>query len=124
MQVTQEVFKVIDEVFESSDLNPCNFLTINKECCYNLLQLLQEIHDYLEDIRGFIQDNDIICYDNAIDYLSGHDSSLMISINLAKEYGIPIEKLNSEVLSSILWQYNLSDEFETLWQDVLEKLEV
>lgn len=66
--------------------------------------------------NGF--DVEIIYYKNAIDYLSENDPSLCESLGLAAEMGYTIEKLNSEILASILASQNARENFESLEEDI------
>ena len=110
---------VLNEVFENSDLNPMDFIININEWDDDL----EGLKEYLEDASGFIIDNDIIYYSEAIEYLSEHDNSLQDSLNLAIEFGYTIEKLNSELLATLLYQKNLSEEFEELWEQVESRME-
>jgi hypothetical protein len=64
--------------------------------------------DMVEAIQERIYEQDIVYYHHAIKYLSENDPSLMESLELAKEYGAGIERLNSEYLATIHYQDALS----------------
>ena len=67
------------------------------------------LFEMIEENGGF--NVDIIYYSNAIQYLKDHDASLNESIEIAIEYGYTIDKLNSELLASLLASKNVMDEF-------------
>lgn len=61
-----------------------------------------------------IQENEIIYYNNAIEFLKKEDQSLRESLDLAQEYGYSIENINSELLATLLSQSRMMDEVEDL----------
>ena len=72
-----------------------------------------------EDVIQYIHESEIIYYSKAIDYLSENDNSLFESLEIAKEYGYTIENLNSELLATLLYQQNLTNE----WYNISEQVE-
>ena len=72
-----------------------------------------------EDVTQYIHDSEIIYYNNAIAYLSENDNSLFESLEIAKEYGYTIENLNSELLATLLYQQNLTNQ----WYEISEQVE-
>ena len=72
-----------------------------------------------EDVIQYIHESEIIYYSKAIDYLSENDNSLFESLEIAKEYGYTIENLNSELLATLLYQQNLTNE----WYEISEQVE-
>ena len=89
------------------------------------LSLPDELEDYdTHQIYDELQDNgfftvDIIYYSKAIEYLKNNDASLSESIEIASEYGFPLENINSEALASLHASRQRMDKF---WQDVEPKL--
>ncbi len=79
------------------------------------------IRDTLDNSNAF--DVEIIYFSNAIEYLSKHDSSLIISLGLAHEMGFSLDKLNSETLASILATENVKEEFSTIERELDELCE-
>lgn len=65
-----------------------------------------ELAEYLQER---ISEAEIIYYAHAIAYLAEHDASLMESLSLASEYGYTTDKLNSELLATLLLQQNLNE---------------
>ncbi len=73
---------------------------------------------FIEYIQERIYEQDIIYYHKAIDYLATNDASLNKSIEIAINLGVDIEKINSELLATILYQDTLQDELNTLTSDI------
>ena len=85
--------------------------------------IFEVITELLQDNGGF--NLEIIYYSNAIDYLKENDPSLNESLAIAIEYNFSIEKLNSEVLASLLYSqietekyYNLESEITDFFSDI------
>jgi hypothetical protein len=62
---------------------------------------------------------EIIYYYEAMKYLTREDSSLSQSLEIASEYGYTTENLNSELLATLLYQQNLTNE----WYEISEQVE-
>ena len=77
-------------------------------------QYTGEIHKFKTQDQAveFCQEQDIIYYSRAIEYLSENDASLVDALALAHEYGFTLDKLNSENLATILYQHNLLNTIE------------
>jgi chitinase len=121
--------EILKDMFKGSDLNPIEFLQ-EKE----LIEAVEEFETsesfdglriFLEESRGFIIDNDIIYYSEAMKYLREHDPSLQTSIGMLIDMGYEsLEDINSELLASVLYQSNLRDDFEQLMNDVVDAYEL
>lgn len=72
---------------------------------------VDSINEYLMER---INEQEIIYYSNAIDYLKDNDPSLTNSIALATEYDFELKNLDSEKLATILYQQNLNNESYSL----------
>ena len=72
-----------------------------------------------EDIIQYIHESEIIYYSKAMAYLSENDNSLYESLEMAKECGCTIEDLNSELLATLLYQQNFTNE----WYNISEQVE-
>ena len=72
-----------------------------------------------EDVIQYIHESEIIYYSKAMSYLSENDNSLYESIKEAIREGYPIEKLNSELLATLLYQQNFTNE----WYNISEQVE-
>lgn len=69
----------------------------------------EDIDQLIEACETLIYQHEVIGYYNAMQYLSENDMSLNGSIELAIEYGMPIESLNSELLATLLQQRDMLD---------------
>jgi hypothetical protein len=94
------------------DLNTLNYLC-DLDINY-ILEDCEDIEEVREAVEQMIQEDEIIYYNNAIEFLKEEDQSLQESIELAKEYGYSIEDLNSELLATLLNQSRMMDEVEDL----------
>ena len=72
-----------------------------------------------EDIIQYIQESEIIYYSKAMAYLSENDNSLYESLEIAGEYGYTTQNLNSELLATLLYQQNLTNQ----WYEISEQVE-
>lgn len=71
----------------------------------------------------YVDSAEVIYYHNAIKYLAENDPSLMESMVLAAEYGYTCDKVNSELLATLLLQQNLRSELEDLRSELEEYFE-
>lgn len=80
----------------------------------------EELKQYFEDLNEDfnITNQEVIYYSKAINYLQENDPSLNESLEIAKEYGYDIEKINSELLASLL----KTREVENNWCKFLNNL--
>ena len=74
------------------------------------------IEEEISDNNGF--DVEIIYYSNAIDYLKENDPSLQESLEIASGYGYTTDKLNSEILASLLASQNAREDFADLRNEI------
>lgn len=74
------------------------------------------ITDIMQDNNAF--NLDVIYYSNAVDYLKENDPSLNESLALATDHGFNIENLNSEVLASLLYSQNETENYYSLENDI------
>jgi len=62
----------------------------------------------IEDIEEYIQERineiEVIYYSTAMDILSKEDPSLVTSLDIAKDLGYTLDRLNSELLATLLLQ--------------------
>ena len=79
----------------------------------------KEFNELEEDVIQYIQESEIIYYSKAMAYLSENDNSLYESIKEAIIAGYTIEKLNSELLATLLYQQNLTNQ----WYEISEQVE-
>jgi len=79
---------------------------------------IDECMEYLEERVGEIE---VIYYNRAIEYLAENDPSLQYSMEIAHEYGYTTDKLNSELLATLLKQREASEKLEE-YRDQIEEL--
>ena len=121
---TTTIFSIIEELEKAYSFNDClkNY--------YDEADLLQacedwDLSDYLEELDNdyAITQTDVIYYSNAIKYLAENDQSLTKSMEIAIEYGTPIENINSELLASLLMSKNNKDDYARFIDEVVEAYE-
>ena len=83
---------------------------------------LKDKDDLSDKLQDSINEQEIIYYYRAMEYLSENDSSLAQSLSLASELGFCIDDLNSEKLATLLYQQNLSEDLAKIVRE-LEELE-
>ena len=106
----------MDKLERLIELVKDNNLDIDIQYLYNENKEFNELE---EDVIQYIQESEIIYYSKAIAYLSENDNSLYESLEIAKEYGYSIENLNSELLATLLYQQNFTNE----WYNISEQVE-
>ena len=90
-KVEKETYKVVELAYIIENDNPA------------------DIDELIEACETLIYQHEVIGYYNAMQFLSENDMSLTDSIELAIEYGTPIESLNSELLATLLQQRDMLD---------------
>lgn len=101
--LTSQKIEKIQNFFNEISLNHLDindFVNVDDLENLDIDNAFDEIYQILEDSNAF--DIEIIYYKTAIDYLSFHDPSLTDSIQLANDLGYSLEKINSELLASLL----------------------
>lgn len=83
----------------------------------NNFEDINELANYLYNRCNEIE---IIYYSTAIELLAEHDQSLCDSLEIASEYGYTTEKLNSELLATLLIQSKVSEDITLFIEDVTE----
>ena len=79
----------------------------------------EEFNELEENVMQYIQESEIIYYSKAMAYLSDNDNSLYQSLEIASEMGITTQNLNSELLATLLYQQNLTNQ----WYEISEQVE-
>ena len=82
---------------------------------YESIDTAEELTDQMQEE---INNEEIIYYSNAMEYLSSNDNSLRESLEIAYEMGYELNNLSSEVLASILEQRNLREELSNLFDEI------
>jgi len=102
-----------------------NYIVANCKCDIDFKYYLgHNDFDTVEDITEILEDNnaldqEVIYYSNAMEYLKENDSSLRESLALAHELGYTADKINSELLASLLKTQNCRNE----WNEFTSELE-
>jgi len=85
----------------------------------NLYYNEDTFNDFCDKVHNAIMEEDIIYYHVAMKYLLREDTSLSESLEIASEYGYTTENLNSELLATLLYQQNLTNQ----WYEISEEIE-
>lgn len=109
MKTRQQKF---DELFESLNID------IDLQYCIDTdeAESFDDMTEQIENNNGF--DVDIIYYYNAMKYLMEHDASLSESMGLAHELRYNADKINSELLASLLASQNIRIEWQELESEI------
>ena len=76
--------------------------------------------EFIENVTNGIYQDEITYYHLAMEYLKREDTSLSLSIELYMEQGGTLEGVNSEVLATVLYQYNQLEELYQITKDIEE----
>lgn len=76
--------------------------------------------ELIESLREEINQEEVIYYRTAMEYLMENDNSLHESMALAHDMGYEAKDINSELLATILKQQNLNEELNDLVSDIEE----
>ena len=91
-------------------LNLINLEDINFSDPYN------SIYEMIDENNGF--DMEVIYYASAMEYLMENDNSLRESLEIAHELGYTADKINSELLASLLKSQNERENFAKLESEI------
>ena len=91
-------------------LNLINLEDINFSDPYN------SIYEMIDENNGF--DMEVIYYASAMEYLMENDNSLRESLEIAHELGYTADKINSELLASLLKSQNERENFTELESEI------
>jgi hypothetical protein len=75
-----------------------------------------DVESILNDAGAF--DVEVIYYSNAINILAEHDPSLRRSLEAAHDLGYTADKINSELLASLLMSEIVREEFSDIYSDL------
>lgn len=110
--MNKEQKDLLDEIYEDLDIDISYDMENNKP---------ESMDDLREMLQERISEIEVIYYASAIDYLREHDASLQESLGLAHDFGYTADKINSELLATILKQENAREEIGG-YEDRLEEL--
>lgn len=82
------------------------------QCGIDYRAVDKDTSEIMDQMISSIQENEVIYYSRAMEYLSENDPSLRKSLDLASEYGFSLDNLSSELLATILMQSELSEELD------------
>ena len=99
-------------------INIENIIDIDNLESFDHTIIFESITESLQENGGF--NLEIIYYSNAIDYLKKHDPSLTESLNIALEFCFEVQNLNSEVLASLLYSQNETENYYSLESDITD----
>lgn len=105
-QIQHSINLKLDTLFKDTSFESYNYIDIDNA------------DDLIEALREEIQQEEVIYYTKAMDYLHTHDNSLQISLGLAHDIGYTADKINSELLATLLKQDNLNDELNDLIDEI------
>ena len=88
----------------------------------NLYYNEDTFNDFCDKVNDAIMQEEIIYYYEAMKYLTREDASLSQSLEIASEFGYTTENLNSELLATLLYQQNLTNEWYNISNQVEEIL--
>jgi hypothetical protein len=119
----KKILEVIKEEEKDFDFNDYVGNYIDEDRLKEIEEL-DEIKEYLEELDedGEITRAEVIYYSNAIEYLKENDPSLNESLELANDMGFSLDKINSEVLASLLKTENNYNEYREFVNSVYDIL--
>ena len=97
----------------STEVDVLNYVDIDN---IDMLNPFGSICEMIEDNNGF--DVEIVYYSEAIAFLAENDPSLHESLEIASEYGLDVQDLNSELLASLLASKLAREEFYELESEI------
>jgi len=103
--------------------NKLHTITENKMFPIDLASLYDNedtFNNFCDKVNDAIMHEEIIYYYKAIKYLMLEDASLYDSLEIASEYGLRTEDLNSELLATLLYQKKLTEQWYDIETEVKE----
>lgn len=102
MKTEAQIREFLDEFAKQSDIFILDYLYI-EDLIHKFNDENYDSNDLYEDLQQeYAFDKEIVYYGNAIKYLFKNDPSLTESLGIAHEFGYEVDKLNSEILASLL----------------------
>lgn len=112
----QSTFNKIARLVDDADCLNSDFASFFTSYEIEDLENADGIFEILDENGAFFID--IIYYNNAMKYLTEHDSSLVDSLSLAEDMGYMPSDLNSEKLASILATQKAREDFDDLMSEI------
>jgi alkyl hydroperoxide reductase subunit AhpF len=104
--------ELLDKLYNDLDIDISYDMENNKP---------ENIDDLMEMLDERANEIEVIYYSNAMDYLRDNDASLQESLGLAYDYGYTADKINSELLATLLKQDNAREHLGE-YRDRLQEL--
>lgn len=121
----ERFLEVVSEINKDYDFNDYVINYIDKEDLEDI-EDFEELEDYINNLNNNnnneITQEEIIYYDNAIEYLAKNDASLLDSLELAEELGYTIKNINSELLASLLKTQENEGEYNNFTEELINKI--
>jgi len=96
-----------------------NYLLNDYLDCDNLLNdVINDVWELIDAVQEDINEVEVIYYIEAMKLLNVHDTSLTISLSLASDFGYNTIDLNSEILATLLIQQMLTEELNTVIEEI------
>lgn len=117
-QKRQEIWTAFDELIkETLDFQSSYYITPSDFDEWDIDNIMEKLQD------AIMENYDIIYYSRAMEYLSDNDSSLTRGLCIASEYGYEIDKLNSEILASLVHREDMESDLRHIKNDIQELLD-
>ena len=103
--------------------NKLHAITEEKRFDIDLAALYHKDDDFDEfsnKVYEAISYEEVIYYYEAIKYLMREDASMSESLEIASGYGYTTEQLNSELLATLLYQSKLTEQWNSIYEQVEE----
>ena len=98
--------KIKEKISETKHLQSLDWEWVLDDC--------ESKADFGRKAEDFINEQEIIYNSKAMDFLAKHDPSLLESLGIAGNMGYTLDKLNSEILATILYQDLLRQELSDI----------
>lgn len=117
-QKRQEIWTAFNELIkETLDFQGSYYITPSDFDEWDIDNIMEKLQD------AIMENYDIIYYSRAMEYLSDNDSSLTRGLCIASEYGYEIDKLNSEILASLVHREDMESDLRHIKNDIQELLD-
>ena len=111
MELTDKQKELLDRIYADTGIDA--LYMVNEE-------MPEGVDGFIEELQERINDIEVIYYSHALEYLSENDPSLQESLGLAHDMGYTADKINSELLATILKQQNASEAIEEFRDEIEE----
>ena len=105
----------IKEIFENGNFT---FLQASIDLNHILNSEFNDLEEFNETLNDCINEQEIIYYSVAMEFLRDNDTSLRESLEIAEEYGYSPNNLSSEILATLLIQKYMHNEAGELIEEI------